>query len=163
MKLRDTPEIYGYTIFCDDMRQEVGGKNSFIGCYNSIIFIHTPFPASLPKFCFCVTLNQRREILDPNIELKIFMPGDIDDSPSFQGVWSEPSPGFVAHQTARAVEGLPAADQRTVSMQAVLITAPLVIKEAGMIKVRAMRQGELIRLGSIRVVQAPQQDGPPTT
>ncbi len=42
-------------------------------------------------------------------------------------------------------------------MHANLITSPLVIKEAGIIKVRGVRQGELIRLGGIRVVQAPAQ------
>jgi hypothetical protein len=35
MNLRDYPEVFGSTIFCDDIRQETGGKSSLIGCYAS--------------------------------------------------------------------------------------------------------------------------------
>ncbi len=157
MKLRDNPEIYGYTTFCDDIRQEVGGKTSLIGCYAGTIWLHNPFPFTFPKFCFSIDLVQRREIFDPNIELKILLPGDADDAPSFEGKWTEPSPGIIAEETAKAVEGLPLSDQRTIAMHAKLIASPLVIKEAGIISVRGVRQGELIRLGGIRIVQAPSQ------
>jgi len=34
-----TMNRYGYSIFCDDIRNEAGGKLSFIGCYNGVIFI----------------------------------------------------------------------------------------------------------------------------
>jgi len=156
MKVRDTPEVYGYTIFCDDIRREIGEKLSFVGTYSGTIVLHNPFPFVFPKFCFFITLVQRREILDPNIEIKIFLPGDTENTPSFSMVGSETSEGAVAEQTAKEVEGLPLSDQRIVVMHAAMVATPLIIKEAGIIHVRAVRQGELIRLGSIRVVQASQ-------
>jgi hypothetical protein len=42
---------HGYSIFCDDIRNEVGGKLSFIGCYNAVMFVPSQFPCLLPKFC----------------------------------------------------------------------------------------------------------------
>ena len=42
---------YGYSIFCDDIRNEPGGKLSFIGCYNGVILISGQFPLVLPKLC----------------------------------------------------------------------------------------------------------------
>ena len=42
---------YGYSIFCDDIRNEPGGKLSFIGCYNAVMFTSPAFPLILPKFC----------------------------------------------------------------------------------------------------------------
>ena len=42
---------YGYSIFCDDIRSEAGGKLSFIGCYNAVMMTAQKFPLMLPKFC----------------------------------------------------------------------------------------------------------------
>ncbi len=39
--------------FCDDIRQELGGKFSLIGCYGTTIQVD-PIPAVLPKLCIAV-------------------------------------------------------------------------------------------------------------
>jgi hypothetical protein len=155
MKLRDYPDVSGDTIFCDDIRQEVGGKISFMGCYPGTIFLHAPFPFTFPKFCFYITLVQRREVLDPNIEIRVYLPGDAEDAPSLRVEGAETSSGAVAEQTAKEVEGLPLSDQRVVAAHIALTATPLVFKEAGILNVRAVRQGELIRLGARRIVLAP--------
>ena len=38
------------SIFCDDIRQEVGNKISYIGCYVGQMIV-SQFPIVLPKFC----------------------------------------------------------------------------------------------------------------
>jgi hypothetical protein len=43
-------ERYGYSIFCDDIRNEPGGKLSFVGCYNAVMLTAPRFPIVLPKF-----------------------------------------------------------------------------------------------------------------
>src|SRR5271169_3055754 len=107
----DPPEIYGYTIFCDDIRQEIGGKFSYIGVYNGFMFIHGSLPVTLPKFCLSITFLQRREILEANIGLRIFLPGETDDdTASVQAEFQELSHGIVAEQTAIEVAGLPKPD-----------------------------------------------------
>jgi hypothetical protein len=144
-----TPEIYGYTIFCDDIRQEVGGKISFVGVYSGTIFVHGEFPVTLPKFAFGISLIQRRELVEPNIEVQIFLPGDAEDSPSIRGQLSEPMEGALAAQIARGVD-------ETATMHINLVAASLTFKEPGIMKVRAIRRGDLIRLGSIRITSQPQ-------
>jgi hypothetical protein len=155
MTVLPSPDVHGYTIFCDDIRQEMGGKISFMGVYSGTMFIHGEFPFTLPKFGFGITLMQRREILEPNIQVKIFLPGDAEETPSISTQASETVEGTVAAQTAAAVEGLPMGDERVVAMHMHLIAAPLIFKEPGIMKVRALRRGDLIRLGSIRVVSQP--------
>jgi len=155
MTVLPTPEIYGYTIFCDDIRQEVGGKITFVGVYSGTMFIHGEFPVTLPKFAFGISLMQRREILEPNIQLQIFLPGDAEDSPSIGGHISETVEGAVGAEAARPVEGR-WGDEPIVAMHMNLIAAPLVIKESGIMKVRAVRRGDSIRLGSIRIASQPQ-------
>jgi len=36
------------SLFCDDIRQEIGGKLTFIGVYNNILYIDS-FPAAIPR------------------------------------------------------------------------------------------------------------------
>lgn len=43
------------TLFCDDIRHEVGGKLSFIGVYSGGLFV-TEFPVTLPKLCLSVKI-----------------------------------------------------------------------------------------------------------
>lgn len=41
--------------FCDDIRQEIGNKFSFVGCYQDVMVVQQ-FPAQLPKLCAHVTV-----------------------------------------------------------------------------------------------------------
>jgi hypothetical protein len=42
-------------IYCDDIRAEVGGKQSYMGVYGAELFLPV-FPFSLPKFCVLTNL-----------------------------------------------------------------------------------------------------------
>ncbi len=43
-----------HTIFCDDVRNEVGGKLSYMGVYSGTLLV-TEFPIVLPKLCVALT------------------------------------------------------------------------------------------------------------
>jgi len=43
------------TLFCDDIRHELGGKLSFIGVYSGVLFVPT-FPATLARLCLSATI-----------------------------------------------------------------------------------------------------------
>lgn len=49
-------EIFVNTIYCDDVRQEVSGKQSFMGVYNSDMLLPS-FPVTLPKLCVQVSIR----------------------------------------------------------------------------------------------------------
>jgi hypothetical protein len=164
MTILPSPNIYGYTIFCDDVRQELGGKTSFIGVYSGMMLVHGEFPLTLPKFGFGISLLQRREIFEANVELQIFLPGDAEESPSIALQGSEAVEGAIAARTAAEVEGLPKGDERIIAMHMNVIAAPLILKEPGIMKVRAaLRRGDVIRLGTIRIVSQPQAPTAPTS
>lgn len=42
-----------FTIFCDDIRQEMGGKITYVGTYTGSMQV-PKFPTMLPKFCISV-------------------------------------------------------------------------------------------------------------
>lgn len=70
-------EPFGWCVFCDDVRNEVGGKVSFMGVYSNDIVFSAPFPVTVPQFS--IIANYRVDIHDPitdEIMLEISFPGD---------------------------------------------------------------------------------------
>ena len=48
-------EPYGTTVFCDDIRDEVSGKRTYIGVYPNEMLVNGDFPLLLPTFGFALT------------------------------------------------------------------------------------------------------------
>ncbi len=161
---REPADVFGFTVFCDDIRNETGGKQSYIGVYSGRLLIHGDFPFTLPKFGFAITYVQRKDVFQPKVQLHIYLPGDADDTPTMVSEVGEDA-GLAGAAAARAeAEILKQTDQtRFISMRANFTIAPLVIAQAGNIKVRAVRGDELIRMGSLQIMKAPEQplDTPP--
>lgn len=159
MVLLDTPDWFGNTIFCDDIRQEFDGKVTFVGTYSGVMIVHVPFPLLLPKFGFGISFSQKKSLFVPNLTLRIFLPGDADDAPSIQTDTSEVSAGAAAQQAAMN-SPLPSPDQKFIGLRANLIFSPLTITQPGWIKVRIVRGDDMIRLGSLAVLS--RQSAQPT-
>src|SRR5262249_39756655 len=89
----DSPEAFGYTIFCDDIRIEVGGKLTYVGVYTGRMFVHGSFPVTVPKLALGITYMQRHDKLVWPITYWIFLPGDGEDKPSIIAEMPEESAG----------------------------------------------------------------------
>ncbi len=153
---------YGYTIFCDDIRQESTGKLTFIGVYPATLYVHGEFPFTLSKFCFFIDYREPHDLRTESVALKIFLPGDADDSPSVEGE--------IHLERARSAMGEKIKDdsipeqEKMIRATTVLSFAPVILSGEGVIKVRAYRGGkEEIRLGTLRVRQQkpPPKEEPP--
>lgn len=142
---------YGYTIFCDDARQEIGGKVSLIGIYASTIDIPKAPPFTLPKFCFSIHYMERPDESTEPVELRIYLPGEEEDAPSFKV--SLP----IEQMRAIRPPGETSYPDQLMHMGINWIVAPLEIKDTGRIRVRAYRGDLEIKLGTIPV-NAPASD-----
>jgi hypothetical protein len=162
MALLDAPNVFGHTIFCDDIRDEVGGKVTFVGVYTSNIFVHVPFPATLPVFAFGITLFQKRSVFVPNIGLRVFLPGDPDDAASIQAELGEKQVGAIEAQLSANRNFLhpdalaPVEANSYPTLRANLKFQQLHLKQPGIMRVRAVIGDDMVRLGSIGVSPAPQ-------
>lgn len=140
---------FGYSIFCDDIRNEAGGKLSFIGCYNGVIFVPPQFPLVLPRFCIHLHIFSPATQPFSSIVARCYAPGD--DAPIFEQPIDPPERmqqlELVAH-----LEKEPAAPLYIVAGTS-LIFQPLEIRGPGLIRVRAVIDGadEEMRLGSLRI------------
>jgi hypothetical protein len=144
--------VHGFVMFCDDIRQEVGGKHSLIGCYQGSLFVEQ-VPATIQKFGVYITVFEPMAFAEERkfaIPLQIFLPGDEPDSPSVAGELPYQE-GAVAEIRSR----FPAVDDpiTEAGMRILLIVtfAPLNITKPGLIKVMMKYQDEVIELGTLRI------------
>jgi hypothetical protein len=74
------PEFSGSVIFCDDIREEIGGKVSYMGIYGDEMMISEPAPIMLPKFCIATRIRLPRT--SPEARLKVVVLKDQDGETS---------------------------------------------------------------------------------
>jgi hypothetical protein len=151
---------YGITIFCDDIRQEVGNKITYVGCYRSVLYVQGGFPLVLPKFGIAITYREPEEMKPEKVGLHIYLPGDPDGKPTIQGelVSEEMVKNVVEGKapTLVAVLGDESKDLvRIREIQNTLMLSPLVISQPGTIRVRGRRGDEAVVLGALSIQPAP--------
>lgn len=148
-------EPVAMTIFCDDVRNEVGGKFSYIGIYTG--GMHVPaFPAVLPKFAFVVNVIEPRAMAEARnepVRINIYLPGE--EKPLLSGDFGAIKDDLHGMPAIHMQED-PGANQ-IVTGYAMFVVAPLVIQRPGRIRVRCEYPGlGLMRAGSLGVDLQPQ-------
>ena len=142
---QETP--FGSTIFCDDIRHELGGKVSYIGIYSGSINFSRPFPATLAKFGFAIRYSERPGESTEDVTIGIYLPGDPEDAPSTK--FDLPIQEMRSQSPDPKV--LKTTEDPVATMIFHVVMENLSHKEKGRIKVRAYR-GELeVRLGTLFV------------
>ncbi len=146
----------GFSIFCDDIRDEVSGKKSLIGVYDGAMMIANPAPVIIPQLCVLTTMWFDDEMLQKKVTLKIIFEDE----------------NFVEQEIAAMETELPAdvsqegldllfSDKdgaRSPQLKSEARIANLVLTNNGRIKVRLYVDDYVFALGSLRVIFQP-QDG----
>ena len=155
MKELDAQVPSGWTTFCDDIRFENNGKRLFIGVYSGTMFVSAPFPITLPSLAFNVAYIDESGVELPPLSLKIFFPGDEEDSPS---IVSEFPQGFHSEKQRASVDRPfeQPGDQLLMIMNIPLVVYGVEIKQPGAIKVRMHRGDEIIKMGRLNVMHHPE-------
>ena len=147
---------YGTTVFCEDIRDEIGGKKTYVGVYGADMIIAGSLPAIIPQFAFAVTLLEPIASANGPINIKIFLPGLAGDELAV-----DIDLPVERHISANLNERDPAAE--FIGALMAFKVAPLVIVNEGHIRVRAYKDDREIRLGSIRVRVVDSATNEPTT
>jgi len=135
------------TVFCDDIRHELGGKLSYIGVYSGMLLVPT-FPATLSKFCLAMNILTPADRSFAKLTVRLLKDKDV----LFEGTLSNA-------QLSAAVVDLPADDtmakDRILALQSIIVFSPFVLEGPCTLRVRADTEaGELRGLG-LQVEQAP--------
>lgn len=138
---------YGYCIFCDDIRTEVGEKLSFIGVYNGVLLL-PEFPFTLPKLCAHVNLVTPASDPYRSIVLQCRTPGD-------QAPLIQENLDTVQLEEQHALGEAESADsaQVDVVVGVSLVFSPLRLRRPGLLTVEAVIDGELVKISALRIGQ----------
>jgi hypothetical protein len=66
-----------HTLYCDDVRQEVGGKMTFVGAYQTQMLADQPGPLFLPKLCIVLTAQTPHDQPFHKLKIKIYRDEDV--------------------------------------------------------------------------------------
>jgi hypothetical protein len=160
MSLQTITTPFGFTIFCDDIRNEVDGKMSLIGSYNMVMYVNGDFPAVIPKFSFLINYMERIGDHEGPVTLKVYLPRDSDETPTV----SFEVPGYTEARKSAPRLNLPDGYESpepadpVLPMRVPVVLAPMIIHEPGIIRVRAECEGRVYKLGALLVRQAPLED-----
>jgi hypothetical protein len=134
----------GYSLFCDDLRQEDNGKQILIGLYSSDMLVNT-FPIQLPNFRVLIVYHERLNESRLPVRIVITAPSAPNDDITI----------FEAELPRESFDQIPPpsdnAEDPLVSVTLNAGFSGLVLMNPGRIKVRAYRGEDEIRLGTLRV------------
>lgn len=154
-------EPYGTTLFCDDIRHEVNGKMTLVGCYSSELNFNGPQPGMLPTFAALVNIRIPVSVKFNSIKLRVLKEEGDETTEILEADIEVPE-----NKKGKVFQDLSteSTEEKMFSMTVPLQWSPLPVKESGFIKVRAyLDGGKEIRLGALKVnfpKKAPDHEGP---
>ncbi|RAX37412.1 DUF6941 family protein [Rhizobium tropici] len=138
---------YGYCIFCDDIRTEVGEKLSFIGVYSGVLML-PEFPISLAKFCVHVNLVTLAAQPYRSIVLRCVAPGEQ------QPLLEERLESAQLDEQSNLTDGFETDDvPMHVVVGASLVFSPLRLRRPGLLTVSAIIDDKPAEIASLRIAQ----------
>lgn len=151
MKEQDRNKAWGFTLFGDDFRFELGGKLSLMGLYQSDMFFPTTvtFPASVAKFCMLIMYYEKMGAIADDIVFKVTL-GDLEEPlieiPVSRKDLLNSTSGVVSPSEDITLED----KERIFHSRVPIALTPFVIPRAGRLRVRAhYSDGMILKLGSI--------------
>jgi hypothetical protein len=147
---------WGFSLFCDDLRAEVGGKVSLMGIYGNDMVFANDAPFTLPKFCIFVKYFEERYAFNDDILIRVYFPGDQRAAPSAAFPFAR---SLLA--TAEPPFELEEDQEQLVTLTLPLLFSPLTVNKEGFLKVRAICGGVVTNLGSLMIRKArPNEQAP---
>jgi hypothetical protein len=142
---------WGFSLFCDDIRVEMGAKLSVMGIYQSdMIFPATQeFPFNLAKFGILFKYYETKDALTDDIAIRVFLPGDQKDAPSV--VLPFPRAQLISGPAPYPLEE---DQERIFNLTFPFLFTPLLVKQEGFIKVRVACGERITNLGSLMIRKA---------
>ena len=143
-------EAYGITVFCDDIRHEVNGKMTLVGCYLAEMNFNGPAPGVLPTFAALVNIRIPLGIEFTTLTLRVIKEIGEDEVEEIFKADAEVSP----EDRVKALSNLDndSGDAKIAVLTFPVRWSPLEFAKPGFVKVRAyMDGGHEIKAGSLKV------------
>jgi hypothetical protein len=131
-------EPFGVTLFCDDVREEKGGKRTYVGVHGRLLRISSARPAILPRLCIVshIVVPSGFAFESFRHELVLYR-GDVEIEMLGEGVHEAPSSARSPEKGLKAVAGME--------------IVPLEVRDDCELRVRAVFGDLVIDLGALTV------------
>ncbi len=136
------------TLFCDDIRHEVGGKLSFIGVYSGGLFVPS-FPVTLPKLCLSVKVVTPADEPLRSLNLRV-----LKDEETLQEIRLDEEQLADASDSAEDMTE-EQRKERVQMAQFLLVFSPIQFDGPCILRVRVQTEDGELRGMALRVDQAP--------
>ncbi len=146
---------FATAIFCDDIRFETANKVSLIGMYGYELVLFGSFPMVLPKFGIFSSVRVPKTQTIDGVKLLIYFPGDAEDLPSHAQdlpIKLQPDDFPAPDPTEYPDPG------EYYGFNHPALFSPVVIRQAGYIRVRFIVGDTLIKTGALKVREAQPQE-----
>lgn len=135
------------TIYCDDIRQEIGGKLSLIGVYNGVMYVPR-FPATLPKLWIMATYVVSQDKPPKSLKVRVFKNAeslaDLDATPDYlEQLAKTPEPAVP----------MPDGSKRVIASHMHVCFSPLVLEGPCVLRVTAITDKGQVRGLGLQVQQ----------
>ena len=137
------------SLFCDDIRQELGNKFSLMGCYGDEIIVEK-LPAALPKLCVQLRAVTPLDRPFKRLVLRAMLNDDL--------LAEMELPQEQLEQAARAI--CEREDALRLSVMAVMGFSPLLVSEASYLRVEAQTEEGVLNGGRIHIRERKPEDPP---
>lgn len=141
---------YATTLFCDDIRHEIGGKTSLIGVYDGKLLVNE-FPATLNKLCLIVHLYTSEDKKFESLDFKVFLEetviAEIKVSPEQLAQATPPKPEPENGKKKKAMRQ---------KVAFTFIFSPLLVEKPGHIKILAKTESTDLRAPGLKIDLAPE-------
>ena len=138
------------TIFCDDIREEVSGKLTYVGVYSSKLWVPF-FPVVLPKLCLAVSIFTPATQPFRKLSIKIFEGDELVAENGIDEIELE--------KFADAFDEEDGSDKVQLSqlLRTQFIFSPLKIEEPTKLRVRVQTAEEELTGAGLRIEQKPEK------
>jgi hypothetical protein len=160
VKLQDRNKAWGFSLFGDDMRVEVGGKMSLMGLYQADMFFpdNAPYPVNIPRFCILIMYYEIIGAIEDDVTFKVTF------GPENQVVAELPVLRKDLRDLTNAIQpneadATPEDKERIFHSRIPIMLSPFAIPSKGRLRVRAhYSDGSVLKLGSISVREVSLED-----
>lgn len=136
---------YGVTVFCDDIRNELGGKHTCVGAYGSEMPL-IEIPALLPKMGFAVQVVLGASVKLERVLAKVYFPGNSINNPEIELPIPIESVSVLRHGKTEDADIPPHS-----KFLMYIMLSPVEIRSEGNIKVRVDINESTVKCGVLRV------------
>ena len=142
-----SPSRWGFSIFCEDIRDEIGGTSSWMGVLKGSLDVISEFPVMIAKLSVVIKYYEVPGIHNEDLEFRIYSTDDV----VIAGVKFEKN----FREAFSKLEDEFSGEGQLISLEIPFEFSPMNFPKPGVLKVRMFDGSQEMKLGSLVVRSSP--------